>query len=140
MVHRQLLNHLGQSNLQNAVLKLSGDILGFHMIAHIEAAAALARIALTAQITAVLFLLILVQALGRADRQTTILQFQLDLILLKARQIHIQLIGILSLPHIGLHQILAVLTIERVVIGKNRHPVKGVLEKLIKQILTKNAR
>ena len=140
MVDRQLLHRLGQGDLQDAILKLGGHILGLHLLTHIEAAAALTGVALPAQITAILLLLVLIQALGGTDGQTTVLQLQLNLILLEAGQVHIQLIGVLGLPHIGLHQVLAVLAVQRVAGKHVGHSVKGILEKVVKQIFTKQAR
>ena len=64
MVLRQLLHHLGQSDLQDAVFKLGRHILGLHTLAYIEAAAALTNIAFPPQIAAVLFLFVLIQPLA----------------------------------------------------------------------------
>ena len=56
------------------------------------------------------------------------------------RQIHVQLIAVLGLPHVGLHQVLGVLAVQRVaaVVPHGEHP-KVITKEIIKQILTKNA-
>ena len=131
---------LGDGQLQNAVFKLGGHLAGLHVLAYIEAAAASTGIALLANILALLVALILVQALGRLDGQIAVLQLHIDLILLEAGQIDIQLVAVRGLPHIGLHQVLAVLAVQRVVTLGHYHHTKGIRKEIIKQVLTKNAR
>ena len=67
-----LLGGLGHADLQNAIFKLGGEILGLYALAHIEAAAAGTGITLLADITALLILFVLIQALAGADGQKTV--------------------------------------------------------------------
>ena len=60
----QLLLHiLGHGDGQDAILKLGADVLRLHRIAHIEAAAARAGVALLTDVLALLIRLVLVRPL-----------------------------------------------------------------------------
>ena len=134
-----LFRMLGQSQHQNAVFILGGDILGLH-IAHVEATAARAGIALLADILALLVLRVLVQTLGSADRQVAVLQIHVDLILMETGQVDVQLVVVVRLPHIGLHEALGVLAVQGVMVVPHREETKVIIKEIIKQVLTKNAR
>ena len=134
------MGSLGHGQSQNAILILGADILGTDVLAHVEAPAANAGVTLPAEILAVAVSLVLVQTLGRTDGQVAILQVNSNLILLETGQVHIHLIGILQLPDVGLHQILGVFAVQRVIAANRHHHAKGVSKEIIEQVLTKNAR
>ena len=125
---------LGDEQLQNAVLILGLHILRLHILAHIEAAAEGTGVTLLADITALLILLVLVQSLGGADGQATVLQLDLYLVLLKTGQVHVDLVTVLDLPHIGVHQVLRMLAVQ-LMFGLREH---CAIKEIIKQVLTKN--
>ena len=90
---------------QDAVLKLSADVLGLQLLADIEAACAAAGSTLLADIAALVVLVIqLLIALG-ADGQIAVVQIQLDILFLEAGQIHEHIVAVLVLADIGFHHI-----------------------------------
>ena len=121
------------------MLQFGLDILFRELLAHIEAAAHAAGIALLSDELAGLFvLLILVKAFCRRDVQVPVLQAELNFILVEAGQLDIHFIAVIVLPHIRLHQVLGIVTVKRLF-----HPGKltiHVVEPTIHQILTKNTR
>ena len=127
-----------QREFQDAVLKPGGHVLGLHTLAHIEAAAAGAGVPLLADIPARLVRFVLVQALGGADGQIAVLQIHADLVLLEAGQVDVQLIGVVRLPHVGLHQVLGVLPIQGIVSRQHREQVEVTAKEIVEQVLTKN--
>ena len=129
---------LGQGESQDTVLKLGGHILGLHSFTYIKAAAAGTGIAFLADVPALFICLVLVQPLGRTDRQTTILQFHIDLILLKAGQVNVQLIGVFGLSYVGFHQVLGVFPIQGIAAGQRREQIKITAKEIIEQIFSKN--
>ena len=125
------------ADLQDTVLKFSLDILLGQVVADVESTAHRTGVTLAADILAVFLLLILVKALGSADAQVTVVQLYVDLILLKAWQVDIQLVAVVGLADIGLHHVAAVLAVQRTI-----HAVHFLIkiEHIIKQTLTKDAR
>ena len=90
---------------QDAVLKLSADVLGLQLLADIEAACAAAGSTLLADIAALVVLVIqLLIALG-ADGQIAVVQIQLDILFLEAGQINEHIVAVLVLADIGFHHI-----------------------------------
>ena len=126
MLRKLLRRSLRDADLQNAILELRGDICGFHIVTDIEAAAHGAGVTLLAQELALLIGLVLVQTLGSADRQVTVLQIDRHFILLEARQVHVQLVRAVQFADIGLHQISGVLTIQ--LIADLRHHTAEIKE------------
>ena len=55
------------------------------------------------------------------------------------RQIHVQLIAVLGLPHVGLHQVLGVLAIQRIAAAPHGEAHKVIVKEIIKQTFTKHA-
>ena len=106
---------LRDQNSQNAVLVFRLDVLRLY-IADIETTGASARITLLTKDTALLVLFILVKTLFSADGQITVLDIHMDLVLFKAGQIHCETVtlGVIRLADIGLHQVSAVLTEQRI--------------------------
>ena len=88
---------------------------------------------------ALLILAFFFVALGSGDRQVAILQLQIDLIFLEARQVHLQLIAFIVFLQIGLHHMSRMFAIQLAIhVGfkaseREAHPV-------IKQTLSKNTR
>ena len=121
------------------MLQLGLDIVFCDVFTNIEAAAQIAGVALlTDKLTGFLVLLILVEAFCRNDVQVAVFQTELNLVLVEPRQLDIDFIAVIALPHIRLHQVLRVVTIERFL-----HPGElaiHVIEPPIHQILTKNTR
>ena len=137
---RQLLLHvLGNAQAQDAAFVFGADVLGLDVGAYIEAAAAGAGVALLADVLTVLIGLVLIQALGCGDGHIAVLQLHIDLVLLEAGQVNIQLVGVLGFPHIGLHQIPCVLAVQGI-LGSGCNHTEGIVKEIIKQVLTKNAR
>ena len=130
---------LGHQDGQDTVFVLGLDILRAY-IANIEATGANAGVALLAKDTALLILCILVKTLLGTDGQITVLNIQLDLILLEAGQVNIQLVAVLCLTDIGLHHVACVFAIQRLIRPTGIHQSKGGSKEIIKQVLTKNAR
>ena len=106
---------LRNQNSQNAVLVFRLDVLRLY-IADLETTGASARITLLTKDTALLVLFVLVKALFGADGQITVLDIHVDLVLFKAGQIHCETVtlGVIRLADIGLHQVSAVLTEQRI--------------------------
>lgn len=107
-----LLVGLGDRQTQDAVLVLGGDVFRGDVLPDVEAPAAGTGVALLADVLAVLVLLVLVQTLGGLDGQVAVGDLHVDLVLLEAGQVDVQLIAVIGLPHVGLHQVLAVLAIQ----------------------------
>ena len=80
---------LGNGDLQNAVFKLCTHILNGNSSANIEATAHCTGVTLLTNVTALLILLVLIQALLSADGQITVLQLYLNLVLFKAGQVDV---------------------------------------------------
>src|SRR5699024_781291 len=103
-----------------------------------EAAAAAAGPALAAQVAALVLLRAVllfaaVEALLGGDGQITVLEVELHLVLLKARQVNVELVGAVLLADIGLHDMrraLAVQRIARAEHGSRKHVIKKFVEKI----------
>ena len=138
---------LGHAELQDAVL-----VPGVHVaagdVANIEAALHGAGVALAADVVALLVLLILIYALGGADGQVAVVQLDVYLVLLEARQVDVQLVGAVGLADVGLHHVagllavqLAVHTVTPVQIAVDAAvEIVKVIKEIIKKVFTKNAR
>ena len=117
---------------QNAGLVLRLYVLGLY-ITHIKASRAYARVTLLTNDAALLVLLVLVKALLSADAQVTVLDIKADLVLFEAREINGQLVAAVLFVDIGLHQILAMLAVQRAVLAE-----EVVAEKVFKYVFTEN--
>ena len=109
------------------------------MCAHIEASLHGTRIAFLPNQLAILILLLFVQPLCGADREITVVQLHRELFFLEARQINVQLIAVLFLMHIGLHQHSRAASVQlplRLICPFQCREIKPI----IKQIITKQAR
>ena len=105
------------------MLQFGFDILFRELLAHIEAAAHAAGIALLSDELAGLFvLLILVKAFCRRDVQVPVLQAELNFIFVEAGQLDIHFIAVIVLPHIRLHQVLRVVTVKRLLTNDPSDP------------------
>ena len=88
---------------------------------------------------ALLVLVLFFEALGRGDRQVTILQLQIDLILLEARQVHLQLVAFIVFLQVGLHHTGCVFAVQLLVHAGLKASERKI-EPVIKQTLSKNTR
>ncbi len=124
---------------RDAVLKLGLDVFFIDILADVEASGHGTRITLLVDDLALLVLALFFKAFGRGDRQVAVLQLQIDLIFLEARQVHFQLIAFIVFLQIRLHHMCCMFAIQLAIhIGfktseRETHPV-------IKQTLSKNTR
>ena len=126
--------------MQNTVFEFGGNVLRFDVFADIETPAAFTCIAFTTDILAFLVLFTVIGRLGGADRQITLVQFDLDIFFLEARQIDIQFIGFFQFTDIGFHQIFCIGAEYLRIACKGRNQRKGIIEHIIKQFFTKDTR
>ena len=124
---------LGYGQPQDTVRIFGMNIFLLYSIAHIEASAAAAGIPLSADIAAILSLLIVVYVLGCCHGQVSVLQLYLDVVGLESRQVDVQLIGLIRLFHIGPHQTVRIGPCRVIISGPRK------IKEIIKQIYTKNA-
>ena len=135
MMTLRLLRH---AQRQNAVFKLRVNILFGHSVADIEAALHRAGVALLTNHLAALVLLVLVQTLFSAYGEITVFKVKRDLILLEARQIDFNIVAVLVLVHVGLHDTRGVLAVQLAV--NIVHAPKRSVHPIIKEIITKDTR
>ena len=83
--HRLLLREVKR---QDAVLKLGLDVFFIDILADVEASGHGTGITLLMDDLAFLVLALFFNALGRGDRQIPVLQLQINLIFLEARQVY----------------------------------------------------
>ena len=109
------------------------------MIADIEAALHHARIALLTEHLAFFVFLVLLHRFLRGDGQITVIQRQMNLVLLEARQINVHLVAVVRLFHIRLHHVLRVLAVQSAIdIAKATEQVEII--KSVHQVFTENGR
>src|SRR5699024_6426513 len=105
---------LRDAQFQDTILKFRLDVFLCHSVAYIEASLHCAGITLLADVFAFLILLIFIQAFRSGNGQVTVLKFDVDLIFLESRQINVKFISCIMLTDICLHDILCILTIQRI--------------------------
>ena len=131
---------LGQFDHQDTILVFGLHILFREVVAYVEAALHGAGVPfLTEQLAVFLFLIL--QVLLRGDSQITILQIQMDFVLLQAGQINGQLVAFICFLHVGLHHPGGVLAIQYVF--RTAEAAEEITVEVIKQIhhiFTENSR
>ena len=141
----RLLDHgfrlgLRDGDLQDAVLERGLDLLFGHLLTDEELSGAGAHVALTMDVLPVLILLVLLILALRGDVQVAVLQGQLDLIFLKAGEIDLQLVSLIRLLNIRVHQReLASRTVRHGVRPAEELVVEGIAEEIVKKIVSKDA-
>ena len=114
------------------------------MLSDIEASALASGIALSADILAVLVLLIILDVLLCGDGQIPILQFTGDVIFLESRKINVNLIALLGLLYIGLHNSCGPVAIQFLLrflsISPELRPEEIIIKPAVKQIVIKKSR
>ena len=86
-----------------------------------------------------LVLALFFKAFGRGNRQVAVLQLQINLIFLEARQVHFQLVAFVVLIQIRLHHACCMLAIQLAIHIGFEAPEREV-KPVIKQTLSKNTR
>ena len=101
---------MAESDVQDAILELCVDVLLLHGITHIEAAGTGTGEGLTAQITAIVVLLVIGVVADGLNGQVAVAQLHLNVFLLAAGQVNSHIIvAIGGLLHIGFHHVCAAL-------------------------------
>ena len=103
LLFRKLLLRFRESDLQLAIVIACLDVFFSHVLSHIEAPGEGAAVAFLPDHIAFVILLILARVVGCAHIQIAVIQFQMDVFLLAARQFHIQHVASIFLCDIGLH-------------------------------------
>ena len=124
---------------QNAGVVLALDFLGLY-VAHVEGSLAGAGVALlTDDAAGLLVLLVLLNALGGGNGEVALLQLDADFVLLEAGQVDGQLVAVLGLVHVGLHDAGSVLAVQSLV-GIPYAAAERVVEQIVKQVFTEHHR
>lgn len=132
---------LRDDDMQDTTFIRSLDVLLCHVLAHKEAALHHARIALLTEHLALLVLVGLLQRFLRGDGQITVVQFQMNVVLLEARQINVHLIAFIRFLHIRLHHVLCVLAVQRTVnVAESAEEIPVEVIKNVHQVLAENSR
>ena len=110
---------------QNTVFVFRMDILLGKAFAYIKAAAHAARVTFTSDVSVFFIFLILVESLLGTDGQISVIQFQLDLVFLKAREINGYFVTLIRFLHISLHHIFRMFPVQCLINIRERkiHPV-----------------
>ena len=90
---------------------------------------------------AVFFFLILIKALGSLDGEVSVLKRNLDLILVEAREIDVELILLILLLYISLHKVAGMMTVEPLLCFPHVSVVPyREIKKIVKKIVVINTR
>lgn len=109
------------------------------MLTDVEAALHHARITLLTEHLALFVFLVLLQRFLRGDGQITVLQLQMNFVLLEARQIDVHLIAVIRFLDIRLHHVLRVLAVQSAIhVAKAAEQVEII--KSVHQVFTENSR
>ena len=127
--------------MQHAAVIRRLDVLLREVFTHKEAALHHARIALLTEHLALLALVVLLERLLRRDGQITVVQFQMNFVLLEAGQVDVHFIAVLQLLDIRLHHVLRVFAVQRMInVAKAAEEAAVEVIKNVHQIFTENSR
>ena len=127
--------------MQDTAFIRSLDILFRDIATHIEAALHHAGITLLTEYLAFLVLVVLLQGFLRRDGQITVVQFQMNFILLEAGQINIYLIALIRFPDVRLHHVLRVFAVQSMIdIAEATEKITVEIIKNVHQVFTENSR